>query len=179
MVEMGLVPLTMDCNRIFKTLSSENSIQFATLYFNLVVEVGPNPNLMTFSTLIYTFCKQKRLDKAFHLYCSMIQKVVTPNLVVYNILIENLFKHGKLEAGQHFLCEVLDYGTKFDVVIFSSIIGAFVWIENFRRAVEVYYAILMANILPNIVTYNNFIDGLCKKGQILEGKLTDTVLYNV
>ncbi|GMH13346.1 hypothetical protein Nepgr_015187 [Nepenthes gracilis] len=142
MVEMGLVPQTMDCNRILKTLSRENSFQFATLYFNLVVEVGPNPNLMTFSTLINAYCKEKRLDKAFHLYSSMIQKAVTPNL--------------------------------FAVVIFSSIIGAFVRIGNFRRAVEVCYATLTVDISPNIVTYNNFIDGLCKKGQILEGELTET-----
>ncbi|KAJ8448383.1 hypothetical protein Cgig2_022011 [Carnegiea gigantea] len=169
MIDRGLVPVVVDCNKVLKVLrNEENSLEAASQFFNTMLEVGPSPNLVTFSTLIDSYCKAKRLDEAFKLYHLMMARGISPDLIVYSILIDGLFKDGKLEVGSCLLSEALEKGIKLDSVVFGSIMDAYVKVGNLEKLIEVCNRMLSEGIPSSVVTCGILINGLCQGGHVLE-----------
>ncbi|PRQ50989.1 putative pentatricopeptide [Rosa chinensis] len=132
-------------------------------FFDVLLRVGPEPNVVTFSTMINTYGKDRRLEEAIKLYEVMKEKGISPDLVVYSILIDSLFKAGKLEEGHRLFSVALDSGIKLDVVIFSSVMDAYVRTRNLEKLVEMYRRMYNEGISQNTVSYSVLINGLCYK----------------
>ncbi|CAL5355605.1 unnamed protein product [Camellia sinensis] len=168
MIERGFMLDIVACDKILKRLCKGNCIGVASKYFSLIAKIGPNPSLVTFSTLINGYCKELRLEEAFDLYNLMTRMGIAPDLIIYSILIDGLFRVGKLDEGLCLLSAALDRGMKLDVVVFSSVINAYVRIGDLEKGIEIYNRMLKEGITPSIVTYSILINGLCQKGWLLE-----------
>ncbi|XVE94170.1 hypothetical protein REPUB_Repub01dG0258800 [Reevesia pubescens] len=97
MIERGLGVDIVAYNKIFKSLSANKEIGIASKLFDIILLLGPLPNVVTFSTLINMYCKDGKLDKAFELYNIMILRNLLPDVIMYAILIDGYFKAGRLD----------------------------------------------------------------------------------
>ncbi|KAM0977926.1 hypothetical protein ACFX2I_013890 [Malus domestica] len=132
-------------NKSLKRLCKENQIGGDGDFFTLLLGVGPKPSVVTFSTMINTYCKDGKLEEA-----------------------NKVYKAGKLEEGLRLFSAVLDSRIKLGVVIFSSVMDTYVRIGDLVKSVKVYRRKLKEGISPNSVSYTILINGMCQDGKVAE-----------
>ena len=78
-------------------------MSFAIKLKNSMGKNGIHPNVVTFNTLIYGFCKEEKLHEAGKVFNEMKAVNVSPNTVTYNALINGYSQVGNSEMGAGFM----------------------------------------------------------------------------
>ncbi|KZV57070.1 pentatricopeptide repeat-containing protein [Dorcoceras hygrometricum] len=74
MMERGFPVDIVSCNKFLSRLCKVNCVNYAHKLFLLLLEVGPIPSVVTFSTLIKTCCEEGKMGYAFELYNLMVER---------------------------------------------------------------------------------------------------------
>ncbi|KAM1635933.1 hypothetical protein COP1_013998 [Malus domestica] len=143
----GFVLDIVASNKSLERLCKENQIGGDGDFFTLLLRVGPKPNVVTFSTMINMYCKDGKLEEA-----------------------NKFYKAGRLEEGLRLFAAAFDSRIKLDVVIFSSVMDAYVRIGDLAKSVKVYRRMLKEGISPNSVSYTILINGMCHDDKVVEAR---------
>ncbi|KAG6433693.1 hypothetical protein SASPL_105308 [Salvia splendens] len=117
----------------------------ARITLHEMLENGFEPNVATFTTVIYSFCESGRLKDAYEVFDEMSKIGCEPTVNTYNCLLKGLCYVGRIEEA-------------YDVIKRRSD-------EAFELLVEA----LRMKLTPSVVTYNTLFNGYFKEGKPLLG----------
>ncbi|CAN4114510.1 unnamed protein product [Withania somnifera] len=127
----------------------------------------------TFDLLVHLCCTQFKnvgFDAALDVFRSLASRGLHPSLDTCNFLLSSLVKENELWKSYE-VFGVLKDGVKPDVYLFRKV----------DEAEELFQKMKNMGIVPNVVTYNNFINGLCKNCKLVDAFLLkeETILNGV
>ncbi|CAN1247390.1 Pentatricopeptide repeat-containing protein At5g40400, partial [Linum perenne] len=158
-IEFGYVPTDGDVSKVNEFLEK-------------MEEEGFEPDIVTYNTLISSYCRKGRFADAYYLYMIMYRRGVLPDLVSYTALKSGLCKEGKMkEALQFFhrMLERLDASISWDVYDYLIIRlceddKPFAAKSLLERTCENGYE-------PDMLTYEKLIESLSKANSLVDALL--------
>ncbi|CAN6895952.1 unnamed protein product [Brassica oleracea] len=158
-----------------------NSIFSALSLFNEMEAKGIEANVVTYNSLISSFCKAGRWDDGAQLLKDMITRGIASDVVIFNALIDCLVKERKLKEAEELHCKVkrVDDGMKLfreislrglvaDTITYSILIQGFCQEGKLNVAKELFQEMVSEGARPDTVTYGILLDGLCDNGELEE-----------
>ncbi|KAJ4799382.1 Pentatricopeptide repeat-containing protein [Rhynchospora pubera] len=158
-----------DCHVLLESLCKEGLIEKAIQVFDLLSEKKGCSSLSVvgYITLIEELRKSGRLDYACKVMESMVKAGFVPDTITINCLFENLCDLGKTFDANRLRSMALEKGFESDGLTFSIIVRGFAKEGKIKEGKGVLDEMLDAGFIPNITTYNRFLDDLHKKGGIV------------
>ncbi|KAL4293201.1 hypothetical protein AHAS_Ahas18G0104400 [Arachis hypogaea] len=120
-------------------------------------------DIVTYTSLIYDFCHVGQWKEAGLLLNEIFVKDTDLDVYTINIIIDALCKEEMLLQA-HDLCDVIILrGQQPNITTYTILMNGYYLNKKVYEARNLFDM----NIVPNIVTYNSLVDGLCKAGRIL------------
>jgi len=154
-------------------------------------ETAPQPDLITYSTVIKGYCKQKNIEKVIDIYNYLRGRDdFVLDEVMYNTILDGMLKAEKYEDALKVYDHMQANNIKKSNATYSILIKIHSKMNSVTKAVEVYNEMLEAGIKPSLITYTSIIQILIKSkriqnaieifNEILFNELSpDQVMYNV
>ncbi|VVB04993.1 unnamed protein product [Arabis nemorensis] len=165
----GLQPNVIAFNTLVQGFCSHGNMEKALAVLSHMEENGCSPNIRTYGSLINGFAKSGSLDGAADIWNKMLTDGCSPNVVVYTSMVQALCRHSKFKEAESLIEIMSKENCAPSVPTFNAFIkgscdaGRLDWAEKVFRQMEEQY-----KCPPNIVTYNELLDGLSKTNRIEE-----------
>ncbi|TXG60594.1 hypothetical protein EZV62_015167 [Acer yangbiense] len=124
------------------------------------------PNIVCYTSMIDSLCKDGFIEKANELFSEMMGSGISPNVVTYTSLIHGLCCGGKWDEAKDLIVEMVDQHVTPNVVTFNVIIDEFCKNGKIDKANELLELMMKRSVSPTTVTYNTLIYGFCLMGRI-------------
>ncbi|CAI0465219.1 unnamed protein product [Linum tenue] len=95
------------------------------------------PNHVTYTTLIYGYCRLNDLESALSLRDSMADKGLYPTVVTYNSILRKLCEGGRIRDANKLLIELGERNIEPDNVTCNTLINAYCKIVDMASALKV------------------------------------------
>jgi len=178
------------CVECFK-IDNMNKIYEEIKYNAIKDETAPQPDLITYSTVIKGYSKMKDSDKVLDIYYYLKgREDIILDEVIFNSILDGLLKSGKFQEALKIYEDMKKQEIKRSNATFSILIKIFSKMNNVEKAVEVYNEMISEKMKPSLITYTSILQILIKSKriqnaieifeEILENKMNaDQVLFNV
>ncbi|OEL18787.1 Cysteine proteinase inhibitor 10 [Dichanthelium oligosanthes] len=130
----------------------------AMLMFQEMKQQGVKPNIITYSSVIATFCRIGRLDDAMDIFTQMIDQGVSPDEAVYHCLIQDLCAHGGLVIVKVLISEMMS-------AVYKNLLITIVKLEGFDDGLSLFAEMSREGVKPATIMYNIILDMLFKAGR--------------
>lgn len=149
MEQHGLKPNAVTYNAILNGYCRSLRIQEAKQLFTWMDEVGGllEPNVITYSTLIYALAKSGDFVEVNKLMSRMKEKKIRPTTVTFNGLINASVKHGDLVSAERWFAEMQELGCTPTAYTFLPLLGAHANAKEFDK-VEAYCKLMEELSVP-------------------------------
>ncbi|CAN0852558.1 Pentatricopeptide repeat-containing protein At3g13160, mitochondrial [Linum grandiflorum] len=101
-------------------LNSKRAEKVEELFKGLSKEMGIEPDVVSYNTLIKAYCEMESLDSALELIKEMEVKGLEPTLVTYNTLLHGLYANGRLDDGDKIWGQMLERGLSPDIRSYNA-----------------------------------------------------------
>ena len=144
---------------------------------SIMQELGIQADVVTYSTLVRAYCKQKDLDSAMEVINRMktvaaegnkfsqdSSKIVPvyPNQLTYNIILNTLSEMGRPDEAEGIVRMMSRDGVKPDVITYNTIVGAYSNVGMFVKARAVIEEMLHSGIIPDVATFATLMVAYCR-----------------
>jgi pentatricopeptide repeat protein len=137
-------------------LSGWKSAEDAEAFVAEMRELGVEPDLVTYNSLIDCHCKNRDVDKAYKLLDEMREKGISPDVITYTSLIGGLGLIGQPDKARGLLKEMHELGCYPDVAAYNATIRNFVIAKRLGEAFALMDEMGSKGLMPNPTTYNLF-----------------------
>ncbi|KAK8358765.1 hypothetical protein V6Z12_A04G045500 [Gossypium hirsutum] len=166
------------CKEGMRGIEPNNEMDKARRVFNLMIEKGCAPDIVTYNILVDAHCKQGMVFEAKDIVDSMRKRGIEPNVVTYSVLVNArrvfslMIEKGcapniRLGEAMELFHEISQKGPIPDTVTYNTLVQS------------MFQKMLASGQVPNIVTCNIVLDGLCKTGIRNSGLELDIVPYTI
>jgi len=151
---------------------------------------NPQPDLITYSTVIKGYARSKNMEKVFDIYSFLnTNSTFQMDEVIYNSILDGCAKTGKLEKALSVYDDMQKNGVKKSNVTFSILVKLYANNKMNEEALQILDEMIKAKIRPGIIVYTCLIQ-TCLKSKRFEkavalfeelkksGLNPDHVLYN-
>jgi len=157
----------------------------------LLNENSPQPDLITYSTVIKGYSRMKHVDKVIEIYTYLKNRDdMILDEVIFNSILDGMLKAGRYEDALKTYEDMKKHNVRRSNATFSILIKIYSKLEMVDRAIEVYKEMLIEKMKPSLITYTSILQILIKSKRIqfaidifddiLKQKLSpDQVMYNV
>jgi pentatricopeptide repeat protein len=157
----------------------------------LLNENSPQPDLITYSTVIKGYSRMKNIEKVLEIYTYLKNRDdMVLDEVIFNSILDGLLKAGRYEDALKTYEDMKKNNIRRSNATFSILIKIFSKLDMVDKAIEVYKEMLQEKMKPSLITYTSIIQILIKSkkiqfaidifDEILKNKLSpDQVMYNV
>jgi len=154
-------------------------------------DTAPQPDLITYSTVIKGYSRLLDSDKVLDLYYYLKgRQDMVLDEVIYNSVLDGLLKSGKYEECLKVYEDMVKHEVSRSNATYSILIKLFSKMNHVEKAVEVYNEMISHKIKPTLITYTAILQILIKTKriqnaieifeEILLNKMNpDQVLFNV
>ncbi|KAF8394005.1 hypothetical protein HHK36_020207 [Tetracentron sinense] len=170
MVHNGFSPDVKNCNRILRVLRDRNLVTKGREFYEAMGEFGIGPTIVTYNTLLDSFCKEGEVQEALDLLLQMQERGCAPNDVTYNVLINGLSKKGELEQAKGLIEEMLNLGLMVSAFTYNPLICGYCKKGELVEALDIGCEMELRGAYPIVATYNTLMNGLCKRGSMVEAR---------
>ncbi|GMP63119.1 hypothetical protein CsSME_00024939 [Camellia sinensis var. sinensis] len=119
------------------------------------------PNIIVYTTIIDSLCKDRMVDVALKLFTEMNEKGIFSNVVTYNSLIHGLCNFGRWKEAIGMFRQKLDASSiNPNVCTFNVLVDALTKEGMTKEAEGVLEVMIQRRVDPDVVTYNTLMDGL-------------------
>nr|AYM00875.1 pentatricopeptide repeat protein [Salvia miltiorrhiza] len=166
MKEIDVTHIVTKCiDRIFARKMDE-----AVRIFQLAVNSGIKPNIVSYNSLMNGYCKKGQVDEVSRLFTIIPYQRLERNVVSYNIMLEALFCDGKCEDGIKLFKEMEALQVSPDIRTYNILLDGLCKAHRIAEAFSMLHTMKDKGVIPNIVTYNVLIEGLCNNNKVREAK---------
>uniref|UniRef100_A0ACD5XIP3 Uncharacterized protein n=1 Tax=Avena sativa TaxID=4498 RepID=A0ACD5XIP3_AVESA len=137
-------------------LSGWKSSEDAEAFFAEMRELGIDPDLVTYNSLIDCHCKNRGVEKAYKLLDEMRADEIVPDVITYTSLIGGLGLTGQPDKARDLLKEMRELGCHPDVPAYNATIRNFVIAKRLGDAFALMDEMASKGLMPNATTYNLF-----------------------
>ncbi|KAJ1298227.1 hypothetical protein BS78_01G437800 [Paspalum vaginatum] len=137
-------------------LSGWKSAEDAEAFVAEMRELGVEPDLVTYNSLIDCHCKNRDVQKAYKLLDEMREKDISPDVITYTSLIGGLGLIGQPDKARDLLREMHELGCYPDVPAYNAAIRNFVIAKRLGDAFALMDQMASKGLMPNPTTYNLF-----------------------
>ena len=168
-----------------------NKIYEEIKYTAIQNETSPQPDLITYSTVIKGYSRIRDSNKVLDIYFYLKGRDdIILDEVIFNSILDGLLKSQKFEEALKVYEDMKRHEIKRSNATFSILIKIFSKMNNVEKAVEVYNEMISEKMKPSLITYTSILQILIKSKriqnaieifeEILQNKMNpDQVLFNV
>ena len=166
-VECGDFKMMNSIYESFKASASEN-------------ESNPQPDLITYSTVIKGYCKMKNVEKVLDIYNYLKgREDFTLDEVMFNTILDGLLKAEKYDEALKIYDHMKSRNLKKSNATYSILIKIFSKLGFVEKAVEIYNEMIESGIKPSLITYTSILQILIKSKRIQNAmEIFDEILSN-
>nr|GEU56631.1 hypothetical protein [Tanacetum cinerariifolium] len=164
-IERGLVPNMVTCNKIMKGLCNDKCLDTAHDFLSLMIEMmllGIDPDLVVYSILVDGLFQVGKLEEGHQVILVALDKDAT----VYSVLINGLTKQGRIHDAIRFFYQSLSNNSRPGIVTYNTLINGLCKCIRMKDAVKLYIKMGTYNLKPDIVTYIVLIKASIEMGRL-------------
>ncbi|RVW27671.1 Pentatricopeptide repeat-containing protein [Vitis vinifera] len=135
---------------------------------NHMKEVGFDPSVLHFTTLIDGLSRAGNLDACKYFFDEMIKLGCMPDVVCYTVMITGYIVAGELEMAQGLFEEMTVKGQLPNVFTYNSMIRGLCMAEKFEEARSMLKEMESRGCNPNFLVYNTLVGNLRNAGKLKE-----------
>ncbi|KAJ4902494.1 Pentatricopeptide repeat-containing protein [Raphanus sativus] len=168
MRRVGILPNAHTINVLTNVFCNGSSFNQVNEFLEkMEEEEGFEPDLVTYNTLVSSYCRRGRLKEAFYLYKIMYRRRVVPDLVTYTCLIKGLCKEGRVREAHQTFHRMVDRGIKPDCVSYNTLIYAYCKEGVMEQAKRLLHEMLGSSVVPDRFTCKIIVEGFVRGGRLL------------
>ncbi|CAN1198599.1 Pentatricopeptide repeat-containing protein At3g13160, mitochondrial [Linum perenne] len=144
MPSRGCDRTTLSFNALLSAcLNSKKVEKVEELFKGLSKEMGIQPDVVSYNTLIKAYCDMGSLDSGLEMIKEMEGKGLAPNLVTYNTILHRFYANVKLDDGEKIWGQMLEKGVTPDIRTYNAkLLGlcsakkmndAIEWLEEMKK----------------------------------------------
>ncbi|AES61607.1 putative tetratricopeptide-like helical domain-containing protein [Medicago truncatula] len=137
-------------------LSGWKNVEDAELFVNEMKEMGVEPDVVTYNSLVDVYCKGREIEKAYKVFDEMREKDLSPDVITYTSVIGGLGLVGQPDKARDVLKEMKEYGVYPDVPAYNAAIRNYCIAKRLGIAFELVDEMVNKGLSPNATTYNLF-----------------------
>ena len=133
----------------------------------LLNENSPQPDLITYSTVIKGYSRMKNCEKVLEIYSYLKKRDdIILDEVIYNSILDGLLKAGKFQDALSIYEDMKKNNLRRSNATFSILIKIYSKLDMVDNAIEVYNDMLSEKIKPSLITYTSILQILIKSKKI-------------
>ncbi|KAJ8442415.1 hypothetical protein Cgig2_018671 [Carnegiea gigantea] len=153
---------------LIRVLCEDGYVDEALDLFHKLKSSGVCPSLGTWNSALAGSVRAKRTDVVWKLYGEMMDRGVTSDVETVGHLIQAFCIDNNVERGYELLCQIRDGGGIPGNVALNKLMSVLSKEGNFYRVSELLHLMIATNNNPDIYTYQEVINGLCKRKKVVE-----------
>ncbi|XP_041002851.1 pentatricopeptide repeat-containing protein At1g55630-like isoform X2 [Juglans microcarpa x Juglans regia] len=135
---------------------------------NHMKEVGFDPSVLHFTTLIDGLSRAGNLDACNYFFTEMIKNGCTPDVVCYTVMITGYIVAGEFEKAQEMFDGMIIQGHLPNVFTYNSMIRGFCMAGKFEEACSMVKEMESRGCNPNFLVYSTLVSNLRNAGKLSE-----------
>ncbi|CAN8233162.1 unnamed protein product [Cochlearia groenlandica] len=168
MCRVGIYPNTHTFNILTNVFCNGFDIRGVDEFLEMMEEEeGFVPDLVTYNTLVSSYCKRGKLKEAFYLYKIMYRRRVVPDLVTYTSLVKGLCREGRVKEAHQTFHRMIDRGITPDCVSYNTLIYAYCKEGNVEQSKKLLHEMLGNKVVPDRFTCKVIVEGYVREGRLL------------
>ncbi|XP_022881042.1 pentatricopeptide repeat-containing protein At1g22960, mitochondrial-like [Olea europaea var. sylvestris] len=171
MVGSRFLPDVKNCNRTLRILRDRNLVGKAREVYGMMGDIGIEPTIVTYNTMLDLFCKKSEVLQALDLLLEMQRRDFCPNDFTYNVLINGLSKKGEFDQAKELIVEMLNKRLKVSAYTYNPLVCGYCHKGMLIEALGLREEMEVRGALPSISTYNAFMHGFCKLGRVSDARM--------
>ncbi|KAF2320387.1 hypothetical protein GH714_027361 [Hevea brasiliensis] len=137
---------------------------------NHMKDVGFDPNVLHFTTLIDGLSRAGNLDACKYFFEEMIKNGCKPDVVCYTVMITGYIMAGELEKAQALFDEMTARGQLPNVFTYNSMIRGFCMAGRFKEACSMLNEMESRGCSPNFLVYSTLVSNMQNAGKLSEAR---------
>ncbi|KAF7083331.1 hypothetical protein CFC21_087140 [Triticum aestivum] len=132
-------------------------------FFGRLLKTGIKTDVVTYSSLLKCLCDMKRMEDALGVLLHRMPDDL-PNVISYSVILKSFCDSGRSQLALDLLRMMAEKGSDHSpsVVLYSLVIDGFLKEGEISKACNLLPEMMQQGVVPDVVTYNSFIDALCK-----------------
>jgi len=141
---------------------------------------APQPDLITYSTVIKGYSRMKNVDRVMDIYSFLRGRSdMVLDEVIFNSILDGLLKSQKYEEALKVYDDMRKNNIKRSNATFSILIKIHSKMDDVEKAVEVYNEMIAEKMKPSLITYTSLLQIFIKSKRIQNAiELFDEILIN-
>ncbi|CAJ1979184.1 unnamed protein product [Sphenostylis stenocarpa] len=132
-----------------------------------MVQRGINPTMVTYNTLLKGYFRSNQIKEAWEFYLEMKKRKCEIDVVTYTTVIHGFGVAGEVKKSRRVFDEMVKEGVAPGVATCNALIQVLCKKDSVENAVVVFEELVRKGLcVPNLVTYNVVIRGLCHVGDM-------------
>lgn len=152
------------------SVKSKKYDKIAELFRELPEKVGIEPNVISYNTVIKSFCEMGALDKATQVIELMESNGVQPDLITFNTLIDAYYRGDNVAEGDKMWALMESKGLVPNARSYNPKLRLLVADDRMSEAVDLIEEMRSKGVKPDIYSYNAMIKGYCDIRNLEEAK---------
>jgi pentatricopeptide repeat protein len=157
----------LDCCVESKNFEKLNEIYDYIKRKSQELENFPQPNIITYSTVIKGFAKNGKFNEAKDIYSFLKSNAYQLDEVLFNTVCDGFARANQNEMALQILKDMKEYGIKRTSVIYSILIKMYSNQHNEEKCLEMLNEMSKDNVKPSLVTYTTLMQMFIKKKKVL------------
>ncbi|RYR06330.1 hypothetical protein Ahy_B06g086078 isoform C [Arachis hypogaea] len=200
MLKRGICVDSITCKILVKGYCRIGLVQYAEWVMYNLVDGGIPEDVIGLNTLIDGYCEAGLMNHALVLMENGWRGGIRPDIVTYNTLLKAFCKMGDIVRAESLLSEILgfqndeEFGqlknrfvkTKAEIrdlqptpSAYTTVIDGYAKHSGIEESLSLYERMIMNGIIPDVVTCNSIICGLCRHGKLNEAAVLLREMYTM
>ncbi|KAK9098123.1 hypothetical protein Syun_025168 [Stephania yunnanensis] len=137
-------------------LSGWKSSEEAEGFFDEMVKMGVEPDVVSYNCLVDVYCKSREIEKALKVVDKMRDEGISPDVITYTSIIGGFGLAGQPDKAREMLKEMKEFGCYPDVAAYNAVIRNFCIAKRLGDAYNLMDVMAGKGLIPNATTYNLF-----------------------
>ncbi|CAN4106121.1 unnamed protein product [Withania somnifera] len=163
MAKQGCTLSSHVCNELISGFLKTSKIQDALIFFGEMSSRNCSRTVGTYNMLIDGLCKAERFSDAYKL----------------SLLMDGLCQSKKVDLALKLLNQIISKGFKPDVTMVNILIHGLCSAGNLVKVLQLFLRMCQWECLPNLISYNTFMEGFYKSRDCKNVSAPDIISYNI
>lgn len=137
--------------------AAEDMRYLAKALMQEIIEKDYGPCIYLYNCIMYIFCRENRMRKAYEHLELMLERRIPPNHVTFTILINRHFKRGEVDHALCLFKKMGAYGCKPDRVMYNTLIRGLCRVDRFVDALSLVVTMQKQGLFPSKDCYQSLL----------------------